>query len=573
MSRRLLPVLLLSTVVAGLLPAWGQAPRGKKYALLVGVTRYRHARLPDLKYTERDVEDLARLLRGKTGRFDKVTLLTTSRAARKECPAPTAANIRAALQKLMRDKGKDDLVLVALAGHGVQLRVKDGKRERDEAFFCPSDAQINDPERLISLKRLFDDLNDCGAAVKFLLVDACRNDPREARNLDVDTLPRPPRGIGALFSCASGQRAFETAKLGGGHGVFFHFVLEGLRGKARDEDGAVTWDDLTKYVRRQVSRQVPRVIGGGARQSPHAMANFVGEPPVLLAADNETPRAITNSLKMKLVLIPAGKFKMGSPAGEKGRNDDEHQHEVEITRPFYMGVHTVTVGQFRQFVDEARYRTEAERGAGGYGYNRETRKLEGGKRKYSWRETGWKQSDRHPVVNVSFNDAVAFCAWLSKKERRTYRLPTEAQWEYACRAGTTTRFWSGAADNDLRGVANLADQALKEKYPDASWAVPWNDGHPFTAPVGSFKANPWGLYEMNGNVWQWCSDFYDKDYYKHSPKRDPQGPEKATRHLVRGGSWFDNANCCRSAFRSEYDPRFRSDVGFRVVCATAPRTP
>jgi formylglycine-generating enzyme required for sulfatase activity len=349
----------------------------------------------------------------------------------------------------------------------------------------------------------------------------------------------------------------------------------------------VTWDDLTKYVRRQVSRQVPKVIGGGARQSPHAMANFVGEPPVLLTLTDverrpgdsrvertgKLPKTITNSLKMKLVLIRKGTFQMGSPAGEKDREPfdkgSEHQHEVEITKPFYMGVHTVTVGQFRQFVEDASYRTEAERdGEGGWGYNSETRKLEGRKAKYTWRETGWTQSARHPVVNVSWNDAVAFCAWLSKKERRTYRLPTEAEWEYACRADTTTRYWSGDADSDLQGVANIGDQALKEKYPGAAkWAVAWNDGHPFTAPVGSFRANPWGLFDMHGNVWQWCSDRYDKDYYKHSTKRDPQGPEKGDRRVLRGGSWIFNAHYCRSANRLLNDPGYRVNYfGFRVVC-------
>src|SRR5262249_26041439 len=118
--------------------------------------------------------------------------------------------------------------------------------------------------------------------VKLLLVDACRNDPRDSRSLDVDAVPRPPRGTAALFSCGSGQRAFETPKLGGGHGVFFHYVLEGLKGKAQNEDGQVTWDDLISFVKRQVPRAVPKLIGGGARQEPHQVANLTGESPVLL---------------------------------------------------------------------------------------------------------------------------------------------------------------------------------------------------------------------------------------------------------------------------------------------------
>ena len=118
--------------------------------------------------------------------------------------------------------------------------------------------------------------------------------------------------------------------------------------------------------------------------------------------------------------------------------DSEEQHEVEITKPFHMGVYTVTVGQFRQFVKDAGYKTEAEKdGAGGWGYNA-ARKAFDSDQKYNWQNVGWEQTDDHPVVNVTWNDAVAFCDWMSKKEDKQYRLPTEAEWEYSCRAGTTT---------------------------------------------------------------------------------------------------------------------------------------
>jgi hypothetical protein len=256
-------------------------PGGKKYALLIGVRAYEHARLPDLKYTENDVEGMARILARPGAGFTRVTLLTTNRGRKRRALAPTAANIRAALKQLLTKKKRGDTVLVALAGHGIQLKSKDCKTE--EAFFCPSDAQLNDRDTLISLKKLFDDLDDCGAGVKLLLVDACRNDPKETRSLDTDSVPRPSRGIAALFSCSSGQRAFETAKLGSkGHGVFFHFVLKGLQGAAQNEDGEVTWDRLGEYVKKQVSRTVPRLIGGGARQAPHLLANITGESPVLV---------------------------------------------------------------------------------------------------------------------------------------------------------------------------------------------------------------------------------------------------------------------------------------------------
>ncbi len=162
------------------------------------------------------------------------------------------------------------------------------------------------------------------------------------------------------------------------------------------------------------------------------------------APGTDPPKPITNSIGMKLVLIPAGTFLMGSPDEDKdARGDETPPHPVRITRPFYLGATEVTRGQFRRFVDDAGYQTEAEKdGKGGLGWNEETKKFEQNPR-YTWQNPGFEQTDEHPVVNVTWNDAVAFAQWLSRKEGKTYRLPTEAEWEYACRAGTTTRFSNG----------------------------------------------------------------------------------------------------------------------------------
>jgi formylglycine-generating enzyme required for sulfatase activity len=606
MSRlpRLLPALLLACLaLAAALPLAGQGDKkGKKYAVLVGVTEYTHAKLPDLKYTENDVEDLARLLTKKDAGFTRVELLTSTRGKGRAAASPTAANVRAALKRVLDKATKHDTILVALAGHGVQLKVedpRDKKVERDEAFFCPADARLKNTrdraeltKTLISLKELFDELDGSGAGVKLLLVDACRDDPATGRNVDVDNVPRPPRGTAALFSCASGQRAFETDKLGGkGHGLFFHFVLEGLRGKAKNEDGEVGWHDLTAYVCRQVPRTVVKVVRGGAQQSPHLVSNLINSP-ILVKPDPEDTKledvkSFTNKAGMKMVRIPAGKFTMGSPKDEKGRFDAEGPtHQVKITKPFYMAAHTVTRGQFRKFVDAEEYKTDAEKdGKGGYGYNAATKKTEGRKPKYTWRNPGWKQSDRHPVVNVSWNDAVAYCKWLSKVEGKTYRLPTEAQWEYACRAGTTTRYYFGDDEADLKKHANIVDQSLKEKldvafadgiakkYPGRKWFAEWDDGYPFTAPVGSFQTNPWGLYDMHGNVWQWCRDCYDEKFYKDSAEEDPECT-KGDHRVLRGGSWIGDAWNCRAALRLGNAPADRYGiVGFRVVFVPAARTP
>jgi formylglycine-generating enzyme required for sulfatase activity len=243
----------------------------------------------------------------------------------------------------------------------------------------------------------------------------------------------------------------------------------------------------------------------------------------------------------------------------------------------------VTKGQFAAFVKDTGYKTEAEAdGQGGWGYDAAKKKLTGRDPKYSWRETGFEQTDDHPVVNVSWNDAREFCRWLSKKEGKAYELPTEAEWEYACRAGTKTRFWCGDKEEDLKGNANLADASLKAKL-DTDVAkhftfLSWDDGFPFTSPVGSYKANPWGLYDMHGNVWQWCADRNDK--YQEGSIKDPNNedynkdPQNDERRVLRGGSWVSSPRYCRSASRRNNDPGIcHSLFGFRVVLRPPARTP
>lgn len=287
------------------------------------------------------------------------------------------------------------------------------------------------------------------------------------------------------------------------------------------------------------------------------------------SSNDRTNRDTTNSLGMNFALIPAGKFTMGSPPDEKGRDADEVQHEVEITRPFYFGKTEVTVGQFREFARSAGYRTEPERdGEGGSAYSEQNGiwKHEGRKPQYNWTSTGLPRADDHPVSNVSWNDANAFCEWLSRKEGRRYRLPTEAEWEYACRAGTTTRYYHGDNEEGVATVGNVADASGKPKFPAWRSTTAENDGFPFSAPVGKFKPNAFGLYDMHGNVWEWCADWYDAEYYKNSPRQDPQGPENGTHRSARSGCWNEGPRTCRSADRSKAVPSYcSSGVGFRVA--------
>jgi formylglycine-generating enzyme required for sulfatase activity len=275
---------------------------------------------------------------------------------------------------------------------------------------------------------------------------------------------------------------------------------------------------------------------------------------------------VANTLGMKLKLVPRGTFRMGSPETDRDAvGGEKPQHEVEITRPFYMGMHTVTVGQFRAFVEDTRFKgkkyvTEPERdGQGGGGYNAEKKEFDGRNPKYNWKNTGWAQTDDHPVVNVTWNDAVAFCEWLSEKEGRTYELPTEAEWEYACRAGTKTRYYFGDDAGELGEYGWYRENADRG-----------------THPVGTKKPNDWGLFDMHGNVWQWCADgkrAYPQEASKN-PVKDPKNLFDSANRGLRGGSWLDDPRVCRAAYRHDDVPGSRNSyIGFRVVLRPGPRTP
>ena len=271
---------------------------------------------------------------------------------------------------------------------------------------------------------------------------------------------------------------------------------------------------------------------------------------------------------LQMVLIPAGSFVMGD---DQGLDDEKPAHKVTITKPFYLGQYEVTVGQFRQFIEATGYVTDAEQGTGfqgAFGWNPAPMEFQMHD-EYAWRNTGFPQSDNDPVVNVSWNDAVEFCSWLSRKEGANFRLPTEAEWEYACRAGTTTPYSHGFDLEGMVQVGNVADAAFERQFPELKGVVQASDGYAYTSPAGSFSPNALGLYDMHGNAWEWCADWFDVEYYAMSPANDPQGPVTGEERVYRGGGWFNCARGCRSASRSGDLPENRHlTLGFRVAVGT-----
>jgi formylglycine-generating enzyme required for sulfatase activity len=286
-------------------------------------------------------------------------------------------------------------------------------------------------------------------------------------------------------------------------------------------------------------------------------------------ASAKTPEPRVNSLGARFVLVPAGSFIAGSPVTEKERSANEQQHQVKITKPFWLGATHVTVGQFTTFTKESGYRTVAETQGWAYGGWNEKEKGWNKLTDGSWKNPGFPQTNEHPVVCVTWHDAKAFCAWLSAKEGRTYRLPTEAEWEYACRAGASTAYpWSDNPD-DGKGWANCSDQTSASAF-TLFPAFTWSDGFLHTSPVARFRPNAWGLHDMIGNALQWCEDWF-ADYPAGSVE-DPQGPVEGRERILRGGSFIYGPRHCRCAFRGRNSPDFQNFyVGFRLVLENEPK--
>jgi formylglycine-generating enzyme required for sulfatase activity len=321
---------------------------------------------------------------------------------------------------------------------------------------------------------------------------------------------------------------------------------------------------------RATPNPVPATARTSAKSNSPAPAPAKAATVEPVAPGTEKSTGGNNSIGMKLVRVPAGEFQMGSSEEDPNAEAAERPaHHVRLTKGFSIGAYEVTVGQFGAFVEASGYQTEAEKeGTGAAGYDAATRQfVEENQPRFNWRNIGVEQTDEHPVVNVSWNDATAFCGWLSKKEGKRYRLPTEAEWEYACRGGTTTRFPTGDDDSSLKDAANIGDVSLKKSWDAATWVVSWNDGFAFTSPVGKWKPNAWGLYDMVGNAGEWTADWFDPQYYSSSPDVDPRGPATGEFRTVRGGAWYYQPPLQRSAMRVGGCPPSSRNVlvGFRVV--------
>ncbi len=390
----------------------------------------------------------------------------------------------------------------------------------------------------LCLNDVMSSMKEANSHTNILLVDACRNNP--FRGWDRNTASglgavNAPSGTIAFFAASPGQTASENA--GQRNGLFTQELLKQLR------QPNVELISIFKNTARAVK-------GKNARQTPY-QAGFITDDfyfkrtdtPTQISRQEEPAKPVVDLEPIAMISIPGGSFMMGS------NNEWEKPiHRVTLSR-FMMAKYETTVAEFERFVEATGYQTEAEKGNGSKVYS--NGKWETKADAY-WRcDTEGKVRPRseynHPVIHVSWKDAVAYCEWLSQRTGQQYRLPTEAEWEYAARGGQQSRKTIYAGSNNLNEVG-------------------WHTQRRGTYAVGQKRANELGLYDLSGNVWEWCSDWSSEDFYTYSPERDPTGPSRGAYRTVRGGSWFHDAEDNRVSARMGIEPVTSiSWLGFRVV--------
>lgn len=552
-------------------PAANRFEAGKKWALLIGVNDYADPGITDLRYCVADAKRVAATLTEHCGYpAENILIYTDDQVKAHMHPNKFLPGGVADWLEIARP---GDTVLVFFSGHGFLDEEKRG-------FLALQDTELDNLSNTsLAAQHLRDMLHRCQASQKILVLDCChaateRGGPSTGPSSEeIGRAFDNAKGLITLASC--GKEEFSLEWPDKGQGLFTHHLDQGMRGAAdANGDGYVTSGELYEYTFAQVRAAAQRVFGRKQQprqiRGPDVIGTFalarcrvvprmqeLPSPPPTTRAPGAL-NTITNSIGMKLVLIgpqevmmgpadwdkdadsrehrrPRGKialvapaeFLMGSPnSAQWSHSSEQPQHRVRITNPFYVGATEVTQGQYEQVMGENPSR--------------------------------YKGDPQWPVESVCWEDAVEFCRRLSKKEDRTYRLPTEAEWEYVCRAGSTTTWCFGDSESQLDEYAWFRDNSKVGRR-----------GR--THPVGQKKPNAWGLYDMHGNVQEWCSDWYGKEYYyTQAAGTDPQGPDSGEYRIFRGGDYSSGAKDTRSAVRKyEVPVATFYDLGFRVVLVPA----
>ncbi len=521
-------------------------PDIERWAVIVGISDYRNnPQITDLKYADRDAQSFYDFLISPQGgcfKRDNIQLLLNEKA--------TVSNLRYALGTFLGKTADTDLVVIFMAGHGTP-----DPKKWENLYFLTYDANPDSLpntaypmwemetalQRFIKAKRVIVVTDACHSAALSGGMIAMRGQDGYRVNEYIQKLAESREGCTFITASRAGEGSQESEKWGSGHGVFTYFLLEGLQGKAdRNKDGFITVKEAYDYLYPKVQRESengqtpfagayldnsipvgicnPETTGLTANLSTSSIQDVIPAKAGIQGSHKEIKGMtfIDNNQQgykeyrheatgMVFVLVPAGTFRMGSNDGEA---DEKPVHEIRVDS-FLISKYETTQGVWQKIMNN--------------------------------NPSNFKKGDNYPVELVSWDDCQEFC-------RKTgLRLPTEAEWEYACRTGTNTRFYWGDQENG-----------------DYMWYN--NNSGGTTHPVGQKKPNGFGLYDMSGNVWEWCSDWYGDTYYQSSHKDNPKGAASGQGRVLRGGSWNFSANHCRSASRLRYEPANRSGViGVRCV--------
>jgi formylglycine-generating enzyme required for sulfatase activity len=563
-ARRLIPVSAIASTVTQPIGRW---------AILIGISQYEYSHL-NLRYADRDVEALQQLLLGPVGGSfppDQICTLTNAQA--------TTAAITRALRSFLKKPARDDLVIIYFACHGSP----DPDRP-ENLYLITHDTNPRDiagtalPMREIDLS-----IRENLLAEKIIiLADTCHsagiantigrrsiNDSTHQINRYLKEISQAKDGIALLTSAEANETSFEDAKWGGGHGVFTYYLLAGMNGAAdQNQNGSVNLGELFEYVRENVQRDTDHrqhpLIGANPfdRNLTIAIPNALTDvpppavatlPPVTAptrstAALSEPPPTISVPATDRLIFdlgsdgtiallpIPGGSFSMGSAATDRDHIASEAPQHTVTLNPFYLSATPITQAQWR--IVAAMPRIEHE-------LNPQPSRFSG---------------DMLPVEQVSWFEAIEFCQRLAQFLTRSIRLPSEAEWEYACRANTSTAFSFG--DSLTPSQANY-DWRKAETDQPPSWLRQ-------TTPVQQFPANSWGLYDLHGNVAEWCQDGWHPNYKSAPNDGSAWAAQDDSGRIIRGGSWFSPPKQCRSAYRSSRFPGLRdATIGFRIALSNA----
>lgn len=483
--------------------------------------------------------------------------------------------LRAVRQFKLQIRGGDEAVFY-FSGHGVQLDAAN--------YLLPVDIVGENIEQVkddaLALQRVLDDLREQKARFSLAIIDACRDNPFKGRGKALGSRGLAPTtaatGQMVLYSAGAGQQALDQldSKDRNPNGLFTRVLLKEI-----DKPG-LSVDRMLRNVRDEVVRlaksvghdQVPalydQTVGGYYFNRNAAKTNGGAKQPGL-ASGQPTEAALPLGKVFRdcpecpeMVVIPAGHFDMGSPLFDPERSASEGpQHRVDLAT-FALAKTELTRGHFAAFMQATGYRTREL-----------CRTYEQGevvmRQDRHWRNPGYAQNDSHPVVCLGKEDVQAYLQWLAQLTGKPYRLPSEAEWEYAARAATErSRFWAGGANKACQ-YANVGDQATQQHVPGGiKVAHACNDAYAYTAPVASFKPNAFGLYDMIGNVSEWVEDCWHVDYSGAPSDGRAWSSKACTVGIVRGGAWSDDPQTARTVSRrstrvSRDVSTFDAEIGFR----------